>query len=245
MRDSLVTIAYIAAGVLFILSLGGLAHQETARRGNSLGIAGMIIALAATAARMDVGGYGILAVALVPGAAIGALLAWRVKMTAMRRRGDPPQLVGLRPRSSDRHLLRPPRANEARERRSRGRDLPRGLLGSVTSPSLVAFGSSRKHPGRRSSFPAGIGQPGELIVTIGPASGSSDTPNRRARPLLAATALTGLLGATCPRLGGADMPRGPRATATPGGRRRPRLHAGQRLLIIPGPSSEQRRDLST
>ena len=50
MRDSLVTIAYIIAGVLFILSLGGLARQETARRGNLYGILGMLIALVATAA---------------------------------------------------------------------------------------------------------------------------------------------------------------------------------------------------
>ena len=42
--NSLQTIAYITASVLFILSLGGLANQETARRGNVYGIAGMAIA---------------------------------------------------------------------------------------------------------------------------------------------------------------------------------------------------------
>ena len=89
MSDSLVTIAYIAASVLFILSLGGLSHQETARRGNMFGIVGMLIALVATAARMDPGGYGLLAVALIPGAAVGALLASRVQMTSM------PQLVAI------------------------------------------------------------------------------------------------------------------------------------------------------
>ena len=89
MLDSLITIAYIAAGALFILSLGGLSQQETARRGNFYGIAGMLLALAATAARMDAGSYGLLAAVLIPGAVIGALVATRVQMTAM------PQLVAI------------------------------------------------------------------------------------------------------------------------------------------------------
>jgi len=44
----IVTVSYIAATVLFILALGGLSHQETSRRGNWYGIAGMTIALLAT-----------------------------------------------------------------------------------------------------------------------------------------------------------------------------------------------------
>lgn len=89
MRDSLVTIAYIAASALFILSLGGLSRQETARRGNLYGILGMLIALVATAARMEVGSYAFLAAVLIPGAVIGAFVASRVQMTAM------PQLVAI------------------------------------------------------------------------------------------------------------------------------------------------------
>ncbi|HEX9930379.1 MAG TPA: NAD(P)(+) transhydrogenase (Re/Si-specific) subunit beta [Pyrinomonadaceae bacterium] len=89
MRDSLITIAYIIAGALFILSLGGLSRQETARRGNLYGILGMIIALVATAAKMDFGSYAYLGAVLIPGAAIGALVASRVQMTAM------PQLVAI------------------------------------------------------------------------------------------------------------------------------------------------------
>ena len=41
MNSSLITTAYIASGVLFILSLGGLSNQETARRGNLYGILGI------------------------------------------------------------------------------------------------------------------------------------------------------------------------------------------------------------
>jgi NAD(P) transhydrogenase subunit beta len=89
MQDSLITIAYIAAGVLFILSLGGLSRQETARRGNLYGIIGMLIALVATVFAIKDGNYILLAGALIPGAAIGALVASRVQMTAM------PQLVAI------------------------------------------------------------------------------------------------------------------------------------------------------
>ena len=89
MQTSLITIAYIAASALFILSLGGLSRQETARRGNLYGILGMLIALIATAAGMATGGLPVLAGALVPGLIIGAILASRVQMTSM------PQLVAM------------------------------------------------------------------------------------------------------------------------------------------------------
>jgi NAD(P) transhydrogenase subunit beta len=89
MTSSLITIAYIAASALFILSLGGLSRQESARRGNLFGIVGMIIALVAAAFQVGTGGLTILAAVLIPGAAIGALVASRVQMTAM------PQLVAI------------------------------------------------------------------------------------------------------------------------------------------------------
>src|SRR5258706_8851878 len=87
MQQSLITIAYIAASALFILSLGGLSRQETARRGNLYGILGMLIALGATAAGMATGGLPLLGAALLPGLVIGAIVASRVQMTSM------PQLV--------------------------------------------------------------------------------------------------------------------------------------------------------
>lgn len=89
MQNSLVTIAYIAASALFILSLGGLSRQETARRGNLYGILGMLIALVATAFAIRDGNYILLIAVLIPGAIIGALVASRVQMTAM------PQLVAI------------------------------------------------------------------------------------------------------------------------------------------------------
>jgi NAD(P) transhydrogenase subunit beta len=88
MFDSLVTVAYLVAAVLFILSLGGLSTQESARRGNGYGIAGMLIAVAVTAVS-QVHDFGILAGAVAAGALVGAVLALRVEMTSM------PELVAV------------------------------------------------------------------------------------------------------------------------------------------------------
>ncbi|MDB9528215.1 NAD(P)(+) transhydrogenase (Re/Si-specific) subunit beta [Oscillatoria sp. CS-180] len=89
MSNNLLTVAYIAASILFILSLGGLSNPETARRGNLYGIAGMVVALGATALSPQVTGYGVLAVSVIPAIWIGGLIATRAAMTSM------PQLVGL------------------------------------------------------------------------------------------------------------------------------------------------------
>ncbi len=89
MTNNLLTVAYIAASALFILSLGGLSDQETARKGNLYGIAGMLIAIGATALSPMVTGHGVLAAAIVPGVVIGAIVASRVAMTSM------PELVAI------------------------------------------------------------------------------------------------------------------------------------------------------
>jgi NAD(P) transhydrogenase subunit beta len=89
MPETLVTIAYLAAGLLFIFSLGGLSKQESARRGNVLGMLGMLIAVAVTAFGPRVDSYAVMTGALLIGGAIGAVLAARVEMTAM------PQLVAI------------------------------------------------------------------------------------------------------------------------------------------------------
>lgn len=89
MPTGLLAVSYIGASILFILSLGGLSHQKTARRGNLYGIAGMVVAIAATALAKDVTGYEILIPAILVGGLIGAVVALRVEMTGM------PQLVGM------------------------------------------------------------------------------------------------------------------------------------------------------
>jgi NAD(P) transhydrogenase subunit beta len=89
MPASLVTVAYLTAGLLFILSLGGLSAQASARRGNLYGILGMLIAIVATAFAAGRSNYALLAGMLAAGGGIGALVASRVQMTAM------PQLVAI------------------------------------------------------------------------------------------------------------------------------------------------------
>ena len=89
--EGLVTVSYIAATILFILSLGGLSNPETARRGNFYGIFGMSIAILATIAGPKVTGAGYLplSIAILIGACIGIFAAKKVKMTEM------PELVAL------------------------------------------------------------------------------------------------------------------------------------------------------
>jgi NAD(P) transhydrogenase subunit beta len=89
MSEGLTTACYIVASILFILSLGGLSDQEKARRGNIYGIIGMILAVGATLFAASVGNYTLIITMMVAGAIIGAVLAARVKMTAM------PELVAM------------------------------------------------------------------------------------------------------------------------------------------------------
>jgi NAD(P) transhydrogenase subunit beta len=89
MTPGLLTVAYIAASVLFILALGGLSHPETARRGNLLGVVGMALALLATVAGAVTASYGLLLAGLALGGSIGLVLARQVRMTQM------PELVAI------------------------------------------------------------------------------------------------------------------------------------------------------
>ncbi|OZI27224.1 NAD(P) transhydrogenase subunit beta [Bordetella genomosp. 7] len=91
MSQSLATVAYLGAAILFILSLGGLSNPETSRRGNWFGIFGMALAVLATVfgPRVDASGIAWIVAALVIGGAIGLYAARIVKMTQM------PELVAL------------------------------------------------------------------------------------------------------------------------------------------------------
>ena len=91
MTSSLATVSYIAATILFILSLGGLANPETARRGNLFGMIGMALAVLATVLgpRVTPAGIPWIVGALAVGGAIGLFAAKKVQMTQM------PELVAL------------------------------------------------------------------------------------------------------------------------------------------------------
>ena len=88
MTEQLANAAYLGSIILFILALGGLSNQETARRGNFYGMLGMAIALVAAIAGIT-GNHAILVGTLVVGGAVGFVLARRVQMTQM------PELVAM------------------------------------------------------------------------------------------------------------------------------------------------------
>ena len=89
MNTGIITASYIGASALFILALGGLAHQETARRGNFYGMLGMGLALLVTVVGLVSQNHFVLIVGLVAGGGIGWYLAKKVEMTQM------PELVAV------------------------------------------------------------------------------------------------------------------------------------------------------
>ncbi|MGN7292800.1 NAD(P)(+) transhydrogenase (Re/Si-specific) subunit beta [Rhizobium sp. SAFR-030] len=87
MTLGIVSAAYVAAAVLFILSLGGLSGQESAKRAVWYGITGMALAVVATVFGPDVGNWFIVVLMIAGGSVLGYYVASRVQMTEM------PQLV--------------------------------------------------------------------------------------------------------------------------------------------------------
>src|SRR5688572_25941558 len=82
-----VLLAYLIAGICFILALRGLSHPETSRRGNRAGMVGMAIAVVTTLAVHEIASLPEIIGAIAIGGAIGLVTARRIQMTAM------PQLV--------------------------------------------------------------------------------------------------------------------------------------------------------
>ena len=90
MSEGLVTVSYIGATILFILALGGLSNQETARQGNYYGMLGMALAVIATILGPEVtSNIPTILVCMFVGGVIGIFLARRVQMTQM------PELVAI------------------------------------------------------------------------------------------------------------------------------------------------------
>jgi len=88
-RTDFIELGYLIGASLFILGLKGLGRPRTARRGNLLGAAGMLVAVVVTLVNQAIVSYWVLAAGLVVGSVIGVLLAVRVQMTSM------PELVAL------------------------------------------------------------------------------------------------------------------------------------------------------
>jgi len=87
MTENFTGFAYLIASVLFILALRGLSNPETARTGNFMGIAGMVIAIVTTLMAPGVMSYSMILLAMLIGGSIGTVVALKIQMTAL------PQLV--------------------------------------------------------------------------------------------------------------------------------------------------------
>jgi H+-translocating NAD(P) transhydrogenase subunit beta len=214
MSNGLLTVAYIVAGALFILSLSGLSNQETARRGNLYGIAGMIVAFTATALGGGLQHYGLLAAVILPGALIGAMVASRVAMTAMPQLvamlhsfvGGAAVLVGIA------NYLEPGAALTGGEVTIHKLEIFAGVfIGAVTlTGSVVAFGKLQGLIGSKPlTLPARHWLNVSLLVlSVGLGIQFMAAPATAGlQPLLIMTAIASLLGIhLVMAIGGADMP---------------------------------------
>jgi NAD(P) transhydrogenase subunit beta len=215
MTPSLTAAAYLLAAVLFIMSLGGLSTQANARRGNVLGIIGMILAVGVTALAFRAGSVGLFLGVVAVAVTVGALLASRVSMTSMPELvailhsfvGLAAVLVGIASH------LDPEGHRTGVELAIHRVEVWLGVfIGAITfTGSIVAFGKLR---GMIRSKPLVL--PGRhalnLIVLVAcfalavPFLASAD-PHGQIVPLLVMTALAGFLGVhLVMAIGGADMP---------------------------------------
>ncbi|MBF0261920.1 MAG: Re/Si-specific NAD(P)(+) transhydrogenase subunit beta [Magnetococcales bacterium] len=218
MNQGLLTVSYIGATILFILSLGGLSNPETARRGNLFGIIGMAIAVLATLMGPKLAGAGnlvLILIAMAIGGSVGIFAAIRVKMTEMPELvalmhslvGLAAMLVGFA------NYIDPTSTLTGAEKTIHEMEIYIGILiGAVTfSGSIVAFGKlSGKISGKpltlpgRHQFNFGL-----LIVTVmlGKVFLNAHGISAGMTPLLAMTAIALLFGVhMVMAIGGADMP---------------------------------------
>jgi NAD(P) transhydrogenase subunit beta len=219
MSTTLLTVSYLGATILFILSLGGLSNPETSRRGNLYGMIGMAIAVLATVFGPQVtkAAYPWIIAAMVAGAAIGLYAARVVKMTQM------PELVALMHSLVGLAAVLVGFANyidpaasagfKGAEKTIHEIEIYIGILiGAVTfSGSIIAFGKlSAKISGKPMLLPARhwINLAGLLVVLWcgGWFVGSHSIPEGM-KPLVIMTAIALLFGIhMVMAIGGADMP---------------------------------------
>ena len=88
-RDLIVSVSYFVASFAFILGIKQLSHPKTARRGNQIAAAAMMLAIVATLVDKSIVSYWSIIIGTIVGGGIGVYFGRTVKMTAM------PQLVAL------------------------------------------------------------------------------------------------------------------------------------------------------
>jgi NAD(P) transhydrogenase subunit beta len=216
MNTGLITVCYIGAAILFILSLGGLSRQETAQRGNLFGTIGMALAILATIMGAGVTSLGLLIPAVLVGAVIGWILAVRVEMTGM------PELVailhsfvGLAATLVGVASYLDPTAHFASSAEKSIHEVEIFLgvfIGALTfTGSIIAFGKLRGSisgkplmlPGRHLLNIAGI----VASIVLGAMFISNELPQGALPELLMMSAIAGLIGIhLVMAIGGADMP---------------------------------------
>ena len=217
MSQSLATVAYLGAAILFILSLGGLSNPETSRRGNLLGMVGMALAVLATVFGPRVGPSGLAWIvgALAIGGGIGLYAARVVKMTQMPELvalmhslvGLAACLVGFASYVDTAILL------EGVEKTIHEVEIYVGILiGAVTfSGSLIAFGKLNGKiggkplllPGRHWLNLAGL----LIVIWFGREFLQAETIEQGMLPLVVMTVIALLFGIhMVMAIGGADMP---------------------------------------
>jgi len=214
MSEGLVSVAYLVATLLFVLSLGGLSHPETARRGNVLGILGMALAILATVLGPRVTSYLPIGIGVLVGGGIGVAAAHRVRMTEM------PELVALMHSLVGlaavlvgfAHYLDPAPGFVGAAKTLHEIEIYVGVfVGSVTfSGSVIAFGKlSGKLGGKPLLLPARHGLNLALLIAV-VATGKwflSSANSAGLVPLLVMTGLALVLGIHLVlAIGGADMP---------------------------------------
>ena len=215
MTPGIVTAAYIGATILFILALGGLSNQETARRGNLFGMVGMVVAVVATVLGLVTKNYWVLAPTVLLGAAVGIVLARRVQMTQMPELvailhslvGLAAVLVGFA------NAMDPGISYEGAERTIHGIETYLGILiGALTfSGSVIAFGKlSGKIGGQPLTLPGRhLFNLGLLIAAIwvGKLYIDQSAQGDGLVPLIIMTVIALIFGVhMVMAIGGADMP---------------------------------------
>ena len=89
MSEHWINLFYLGAAVLFILALKDMSHPRTAVRGNLLGATGMLVAIVVTLTDRRIVSFQVIVAAIVVGALVGSLMAYRAPLTAM------PQVVAV------------------------------------------------------------------------------------------------------------------------------------------------------